>query len=385
METHLRAKILVIGMADSIHLARWLSQFSGDQMDFMVISSSPHRRVHPLLMQAVKSTGQRSSVSIPFFSKWLSLPMWILDRIFSDFFRGSLIAFFIRRHKPDLIHINELQNAGYATLRALKLLRFRNLPPIFTTNYGSELVWFGKFNRHRKKLVELLAISQGFSAECRRDYLLARELGFNGVELPLMPVAGGMRVQSIQERPRTSIAVKGYQNKWGRALTVLSVLQEIQAPLDGYKIEVFSSNKKVVKAVQKLRRQTSLDIVAYPKGSLSHSEMMDLFSRSLVYIGYSMSDGISTSMIEAMANGAIPVQTCTSCADEWIVDERTGFVMRPEDTSRLKSVLTSVLNGDFDTVSARAENNRVIQLKYDPDKLREIAREQYQKMLMFSK
>ena len=380
--TQLQGKVLVVGMADSVHLARWISQFSLDPLKFLVISSSPHRRLHPLLSQSIDARHTHSSVSIPFVSKWLSLPLWILDRFCGDLFRGMLIAYYIRRFKPSLIHVNELQNAGYATIRALKLLRYRDIPPVFTTNYGSELVWFGRYEKHRKKLVELLKASQGFSAECRRDYRLARELGFNGVELPQMPVAGGMRLETTSNTPRSTIAVKGYQNKWGRALTVLSAIDHLKDEMYGYKVEVFSANRATIKEVRRLKRQTSLEIVAYPKGALSHSQMMTLYSRSLLYVGFSLSDGISTSMIEAMSNGAIPIQTCTACADEWITHDKTGFILEPEDKLGLERSLLKVLSGDFDTEGARQGNYKVIKLKYDPDNLRQTAREQYARMLM---
>jgi hypothetical protein len=39
---------------------------------------------------------------------------------------------------------------------------------------------------------------------------------------------------------------------------------------------------------------------------------------SRIYIGCSISDGISTSFLEALTKGVYPIQTNTSCAGEWI-------------------------------------------------------------------
>jgi hypothetical protein len=39
---------------------------------------------------------------------------------------------------------------------------------------------------------------------------------------------------------------------------------------------------------------------------------------SRIYIGCSISDGISTSFLEAITKGVYPIQTNTSCAGEWI-------------------------------------------------------------------
>jgi hypothetical protein len=374
-------RILIVGMADSIHLARWLQQFEDDELEILIISSSPHRKVHPIIEKYLNSGTSKFKIQMPAISRKLSLLLWIADRVLGDILRGTLIAHWIKRFKPDFIHVNELQNAGYATLQALRMLNPGEHPPVFTTNYGSELVWFGKIQSHRKKLVRLLEASSAFSAECHRDYILAREMGFGGYEMPLMPVAGGLRLSSLEEPHRQSIAIKGYQNKWGRALTVLDAMENLSPIVSDFKIEVFSCNRAVMRRIRRLNRNKRLDIIGYPKGTLSHAAMMSLFKRSLIYIGFSLSDGISTSMIEAMANGAIPIQTCTSCADEWLTTGQTGYILSPSDSPGLESAIKSILTGQFNVEFARSKNQEVIEDKYDPEKLRAIAKSQYAKML----
>jgi hypothetical protein len=376
-------RVLIVGMADSIHLARWLEQFESEGYEFTIISSSPHRKVHPKIEHLISrkvSPGQ-STYFLPWVSRYLSLPMWLLDRVLDDFLRGMLILTYVKMLNPSFIHANELQNAGYASLKALNLAKGKDLPKLFSTNYGSEIVWFQKFPKHKKRLVGLMEASSAFSAECQRDYRLARSLGFAGLEMPLMPVAGGSRFSISEVIDRKTLAIKGYQNHWGRALTVLEVIESDWENLKDFRIELFSCNRSVIKRAKELQRTTGLDIVYHPKGSLSHDDMMALFSRSIAYIGFSMSDGISTSMIEAMANGAIPIQTCTSCADEWVSHNKSGFILEPDDRDGLQAAIRSVLSGEFDSVSAREINRKVIAEKYDPDKLREIALGQYAKML----
>jgi hypothetical protein len=378
-------RVLIVGMADSIHLARWISQFEDSEIEFRIVSSSPHRRIHKYISELLIAPNRKISVSMGAISKWLSLPLWVADRFLSDFLRGLLIAIEIRKFRPAFVHANEIQNAGYAALRAMKILRFKNVPLLFTTNYGSELFWYGAYKNHRKKIVELLRHSAAFSAECKRDYSLAENFGFSGTNMPQMPVAGGARFRNQVVEARRTIAVKGYQNKWGQALSVLDCLTDLQDALAGFKIEVFSANKSVERRVKYLRRTSRLQIVSYSKGSLSHEAMMQLFSRSICYIGFSLSDGISTSMIESMANGAVPIQTSTSCAEEWIQHGKTGFILDPTDLEGLKKALLSITQGDFDANQARLENSKVIDEKYDPDNLSNIAKEQYRIMLSLTR
>ncbi len=376
-------RVLIVGMADSVHLARWLEQFESECYEFTIISSSPHRRVHPKIESLISrevSPGT-ATYKMPWISRYLSLPMWMFDRVLDDVLRGLLIHIYAKLLNPAFIHANELQNAGYASLKALKLAKGKNFPKLFSTNYGSEIVWFQSFPRHKERLVSLLKASTAFSAECIRDYQLARNLGFSGIEMPLMPVAGGSRFSVSEAFERKTIAIKGYQNHWGRALTVLDVIEKEREHLKGFIIELFSCNRSVIQRAKKLQRTTDLEIVYHPKGSLSHEGMMGLFSRSIAYIGFSMSDGISTSMIEAMANGAIPIQTCTSCADEWVAHNKSGFILGPDDKKGLQEAIQAIISGEFDSASAREINKKVISEKYDPAKLREIAVGQYSKML----
>jgi len=79
-------KVLLVGMADSIHLSRWLSQFDSGDTNFEIVSSSPHRTIQPGISQRAEEHG---NVSFPRLSRHCSLLMWVADWILSDWFRGS--------------------------------------------------------------------------------------------------------------------------------------------------------------------------------------------------------------------------------------------------------------------------------------------------------
>ena len=49
------------------------------------------------------------------------------------------------------------------------------------------------------------------------------------------------------------------------------------------------------------------------------------------------------SMLEAMVCGAFPIQTNTSCADEWIVDGKSGFIVDPDNLMNLVSLIKTAL------------------------------------------
>jgi glycosyltransferase involved in cell wall biosynthesis len=381
-------RILVVGMADSIHLARWLMQFKGKGYLFRLVSSSPHRRIHPLI-KGMLAEGKASGIeiAIPWVSAKLSLPLWLMDRFTGNLLRGLLVRNEISKFKPDLVHALELQNAGYSTAVAYRGLAKHKRPKLLITNYGSEIVWFRKFPAHLKKLKELMGLADAFSAECGRDARLATEIGFAGQVMETIPVSGGVKLDSSVmvdqklDQSRKTIVIKGYQNVWGQALIALRAIESVADELSNYRIELFSCNQKTVQAASQLRKKTNLEVITHKKHSLSHDRVLEIMKGSLAYIGLSTSDGISTSMIEAMSQGAIPIQSNTSCGNEWLTNGEDGFLVEYQDWEAVAKHLLFVLNNPDFVAKARTKNYQTIRERYDSDRLSEIANGYYEKLL----
>lgn len=317
-------RVVVLGMLDSIHLAKWLEHFRDESISFFLIPSSPHRRIHPRI-KALLTESNRAGFQTFKAVSVMGLPLWLADRILGNLLRSFLLLRIIKKWRPEYVHALEIQNAGYIALRAWE--QDPNLKPkLLVTNYGSDIYWFARQYRHRDKISRLLERTYRYACECERDVKLAQELGFSGEVMPVQPNAGGFSPEEVlaqeQDQDRKTIALKGYQGWVGRAVTALDAIEMAQEKLQGYKIEIYSCNRATILRAKELARSAKLEIVTYRKGQLSQPEMVDLFSRARVYVGISESDGISTSLLEAMAYGAIPVQTATACCDEWF--ETTG-------------------------------------------------------------
>jgi glycosyltransferase involved in cell wall biosynthesis len=382
-------KVLIVGMADSIHLARWIMQYEESNFSIRLVSSSPHRRVHPDIASMIAGTHPSGiRVSMPWISRALSLPMWLMDRFLADLFRGALIRHEIRTWQPALVHALELQNAGYATARALEGITPDSRPKLLITNYGSEIVWFRQFPKHLAKLKNLVTLADAFSAECHRDVLLAKEIGFTGTVLSTIPVSGGIDFSNHTElfdaanlAPRTTIAIKGYQNVWGQALNALEAIESISDQLEGFTIELFSCNRKTLMAAKKLAKRTHLSVIAHKKHSLKHADVLAILRRSVAYIGLSKSDGISTSMIEAMSQGAIPIQSNSSCGSEWLDDGRDGFLVHFADVEAVASALSKIVSNKKFSASAQRRNFETVAKRYNKTNLSQVARGYYSQLL----
>lgn len=99
--------------------------------------------------------------------------------------------------------------------------------------------------------------------------------------------------------------------------------------------------------------------------------MLRMFSRAKIYLGVSVSYVISTSMLEAMAKGAFPIQTDTSCCDESIECGKSEFQIPADDSERIAERLKCVL-ADDDLVETAAEINwQIVKERLDQRILRE--------------
>ncbi len=380
--------IIIVGMADSIHVARWVQNMRELEVRVILMSSSPHRRVHPILKNLLSNDpGQRLRISIPSWSKNFSLLLAVADLVAGDRIRGLLLARLISRVKPDLVHLLEIQHAGYIYNRGIAFMG-NNPPLLAVSNYGSDIYWFGRFESHRKELGRLLSKTDIYTCECQRDVKLAIEQGFSGQTYQVIPNTGGIDVSIIYSdaalestSSRSLVLIKGYHGRFGRALVALRAVWKIRDSLAGFKVITFSSNLTTIAAAKFLRIFGRIDITALRKGALQHSEMLHLFSNARIYLGLSKSDGISTSMLEAMALGAFPIQTDTSCASEWIASSSGGFIVNYLNEEVVRDSLEEALENDLLVDTAQNSNRDKILKSYTTEHMETQVTALYQQIL----
>jgi glycosyltransferase involved in cell wall biosynthesis len=92
----------------------------------------------------------------------------------------------------------------------------------------------------------------------------------------------------------------------------------------------------------------------------------------------SISDAISTSLLESIVMGAFPIQSCTSCADEWISNGRSGLIVPPEDPDIIAQAILKALNDDVLVDEAAKINERVAFERLDQTKIKPQVIKMYQ-------
>jgi glycosyltransferase involved in cell wall biosynthesis len=379
-------RILIVAMPASVHAAKWLLSMrrEGDSVFlFPSNGSEPHESIDQGKVRLIRPHPFLWRLCTPLGRRWYDKAVVLLRIIhkavgFPD--QARRLARCIRRIKPDLVHSMETQHSGYLVLEARERhFPDKAFPSWLHTNWGSDIFLFGRLAEHRDRIERIMRQCDYYSCESRRDIDLARAFGFCGHAFDPFPNACGIDIPFAEARrggirpsARKTILVKGYQNWAGRALVALRAIALSADRLAACKIIVYSAEgcEDVRIAAELLRQESGLDLEILGE-RVSNERMLLLFSEARLYIGLSISDGISTSLLEAMAMGAFPIQSGTSTASEWIVDGEGGFIVPPEDPQAVADrIIEAMTDGDL-VDRAAAINWKTIKERADSEQIRE--------------
>lgn len=351
-------KILFVAMQNSIHTERWIKQLNLKNTEIGIypsVSGSPTNYFNKFNKVNIFSSNKNLRRFIfnytknQFLNKFFLLfikraKLLIIDKLF--------LYVCILKFKPNIIHTLEFQHAGYLYLSLKNNFLYKNkLNNIkwIITNWGSDIYYFQKFPAHFKKIKMCLNLANYYSAECHRDYKIAQKLNDKITRLPLMPNAGGFNLKKIEKLrsnlvtdKRKLIIIKGYVSKFGQAELVLKAIIEMQNKLKDYEIIFYSPSIYIQNRIKSLKNKTRLDMRFVKKQT--HNQMLNLFSKSILYLGVSRSDGLSTSFLEAISLGAFPIQSGTSCCNEIIVHKKTGYILKNNTVKNIKIAINFALS-----------------------------------------
>jgi hypothetical protein len=365
-------RILIVGMLDSIHLARWLEQFKDEKLHISIFPSRKYRCIHPQLWRLTQSRNIAHFQIVGIWPKIFKFGHidFILKEIVGKLFVGSnrvnKLRKILKKNDFELIHAIEIQGGGYL-IGSIEKNFLRN-SKLILTNWGSDIYYFMKHSEHLVLIKDLLKRVDYYSAECERDYKLARDLGFRGQELACIPNSGGFdvfrdRLTYVKPSMRSQIIVKGYGGLFGRPDIFIPVIEKICAEFPNLNFFVYSVTSDSLKLIMDLPEYVRKKIkYSTVERNLSRVDLLNQFSKSRIYIGCSESDGISTSFLESLVSGSYPIQSNTSCADEWIKKGAVGSIVPLNFEIIMESVRSALL--DSSMVDSASDTNFAVSQKY---------------------
>ena len=358
--------VVLVGMMDSVHTFRWLNQFKGTDIKFVLIPSRKFRSFHPEIENLINKNdnfkfGLKLKRNTNKLDCYLDFLMEKLFLLIGRSYRAFQLSKLILKISPTYVHALEMQGAGYICATSFKKVNPES--KLIITNWGSDIYFFRKYPDHARKITETLQRADYYSAECDRDYHLAKELGFRGIALPSFPNAGGFQLQNLPSGKQTSerkqIIVKAYTGIFGMGDVAVEAITQILRMNETLEVFFYSVDHKLEDIIKKVISQFPNRIrYVTQHNPISHNELLIEFSLSRIYLGCSKSDGISTSFLEAIISGCYPIQTNTSCASEWIKKGFRGSIITPQ-LSEITASLKNAIQNDILVDEAQETNLRL--------------------------
>jgi glycosyltransferase involved in cell wall biosynthesis len=345
-----QSRILFVGMADSPHMRGWIIATKSEfpNLDLHLFPSD-RPRFNPEVGNSFSELKNFSKV-FTISKNWkLNFAIYYtLDLLFGLRWRAYFLARYIRKIKPGTIHFHETQHGAYI----YNLIASSSQIPGNTRNllstWGSDFVLYSKNSSEAARVKSCFEWLDLVTAERSVDGDIARELGYTGEFIsPVYITIGSKRTQALKREAvsrRKIILVKGTQDNSGRCLNILAALEQLDLNLDGFEILVYSASEPTKVAVDLLRHEKGLKIRCLPR--IPKKEMKELFGRARISIGVGISDGLPGALVEAMGNGAFPIQSSNSCADVFIENGKNGFIVDAWDLEGIKSSIKRALLED---------------------------------------
>jgi glycosyltransferase involved in cell wall biosynthesis len=115
--------------------------------------------------------------------------------------------------------------------------------------------------------------------------------------------------------------------------------------------------------VETLQSTTSLDIEIVPW--IPKSELDGYFKKSRVFLGLSISDGLPSSLVEAIASGTFPIQSKNSAGSVLINHGVNGFLVDPWDLDSVTDAIRRAIQEDDLVCSAQSIGKGILETRFD--------------------
>lgn len=243
----------------------------------------------------------------------------------------------LKELKPDVVHSFEMYTACLPILKTMQ--KQPHIKWLYSC-WGSDLFMSPKKNL--PGLRKVLKRIDYLHTDCQRDFDLATKLGFNSYFVGVIPGGGGYHLEEYfvykkDIKSRKIILVKGYQHKFGRAMTVIKAMELILEKLKDWEVIFYGCHQQIIDYID----QTGLPFKTFARHELSHRKIIKLMGEARIAIGNSISDGMPNTLLEAIVMGAFPIQSNPGGASsELIKHGKNGYLIEhPDNHLEIKNLI----------------------------------------------
>lgn len=336
-------KILLVSMP-SIHFTRWTSQLedSGHEVHWFDILNGGYNKELSWLTQHVNWRHRFGNFrGRVFLKKYLPKLHGLLEKNVEIEFERILKAV-----QPDAVHSFVMYKCCVPIFPVMQ--RNKHIKWIYSA-WGNDLFYYRNVPAYRKDILKVLPKIDYMFSDCERDITIAKELGFQREALGVFPGGGGYKINEYMEfvKPlseRYIILVKGYEQRFGRALNVIKALVNIKTDLTDYRIVIFGADEEFHRGYKSVEGTDFIEV----RSTLKHQEVLKLMGASIVCIGNSISDGMPNTLLEAIIMGAFPIQSNPGNATAEIIENKANglLIEDAENIEEIKKLILSAISND---------------------------------------
>ncbi len=270
--------------------------------------------------------------------------------------------------KPDIVHCFEMKLSGLPILNVMN----KNKIPFVYSSWGSDAFYFKQLGVTKKQLKRFYKRVDFLITDCKRDYKMVSNNGFDNTFLGVFPGNGGLEVDAskiLSISKRNTILIKGYDDGVGKASKVIEALLLVPKKLiQDKKIVIYSADKIIQTLVKNSKRFSELPITIYSRYKfIQNKELLTIMGKSCIHIGNSISDGMPNALLEAMAMGTFPIQSNPGGVTEEVIKHgENGFLINnPLNEKEIANHIIRALEDENLINSAKKFNVNFINKHYN--------------------
>lgn len=276
----------------------------------------------------------------------------------------------IRKTKPDVVH------AGWAGVYGLYagLTGFR---AIVLTPWGSDIL-VEPYQSSRARRRVRYALRRAAVVACDCEYVRQHVLSLSGIapsRTMVFPWGIDLRLFNPEVEPADIRAQLGWQNELVMVMTrnfrpvygievFLSALPQVVSNCPNARALLVGSGAQEEELRDQVRRLDLEDVVHFA-GAVPQKQMASMLRAADVYVTTSLSDGTSTSLLEAMACALPVVVSDCPAYHEWVDDGWNGFIAPRRDPQGVADRLIRLLQDHQLRAQMGQDNLRIARQRAD--------------------
>ena len=348
-------RILLVSM-NSIHFRQWASQLEDSAHEVFWFDALGAEGQIKKLQWIKESTNWRLRIKKGrYVTKKIPLLRKLNERNISRAFED-----YLQEVKPDFVHSFAMQIAVLPILKVMK--KYKHIKWI-ASSWGSDIFYHEEIGITQELFQEALAHIDYMFTDCERDIRIVENHGFKGKHLGVYPGNGGINFlipeyKLISPSQRKLIFIKAYDDSIGKGDVIIDAILKIPADfIKEYTFIFLGASDTGAKKLEGFSTRVEYEVFLKSK-PISNEKVMHLLSGSYMYIGNSLSDGLPNMLLEAMGNGAFPIQSNPGGVTEEVIKHKKNglLISNPLDSREIKTHILEALQ-NINMVSRGFDNN----------------------------